>query len=144
LKRPFKSLRQKWHTVGFVYECTTNVCGILMRPAISFSIQNGLPALIDERPCFCMLGLVLPLEGVFETLRMTEMVEMDSSLHEMESDELRGRSVALGRGRNESVSSDDDASDDDERRLRVYEQLLGILYTHRLWKLRAQYSHLSP
>ena len=70
--------------------------------------------------------------------RMTEMVEMDSSLHEMESDELRGRSVALGRGRNESVSSDDDASDDDERRLRVYEQLLGILYTHRLWKLRAQ------
>lgn len=70
---------------------------------------------------------------------------MDSSLHEMDSDELRGRRAALGgRGRNdgvsrkEGVSSDDDVSDDDERRLRVYEQLLGILYTHRLWKLRAQ------
>ena len=67
------------------------------------------------------------------------MVEMDSSLHEMDSDELRGKSVALdGRGRNDGVSSEGDVSDEDERRLRVYEQLLGILYTHRLWKLRAQ------
>ena len=48
------------------------------------------------------------------------LVTMDSSLHEMESEELRGK-VDEGSGRREGVS------DEDERRLRVYEQLFGIL-----------------
>ncbi len=68
LKSPLRSLRQKWHTVGFVYEWTTNVCGILIRPAISFSIQKGRPALMEGRPCFWILGLVLPLDGLLDTL----------------------------------------------------------------------------
>jgi hypothetical protein len=68
LKSPLSSFLQWWQTVGFVYEWTTNVWGIFIRPAISFSIQNGRPALIDGRPCFWMLGLVLPLDGLFETL----------------------------------------------------------------------------
>ena len=71
LKSPLRSLRQKWHTVGFVYEWTTNVCGILMRPAISFSIQKGRPALMEGRPCFWILGLVLPLDGLLDTLCKT-------------------------------------------------------------------------
>jgi len=54
---------------------------------------------------------VLPLDGLFETLRMT-LVTMDSSLHEMESEELRGK-VDDGSGRSEGVS------EEDERRLRV-------------------------
>lgn len=51
--------------------------------------------------------------------RMTLLL-MDSSLQDMESDELRGRTL-LGGGRSDGVS------DDDDRRLRVYEQLFGIL-----------------
>lgn len=46
--------------------------------------------------------------------------EMDSSLQDMESDELRGRTLD-GSGNSEGVS------DDEDRRLLVYEQLLGIL-----------------
>lgn len=70
LNRPRSSLRQWWHTVGFVYECTTNVCGILIRVAISFSTQMGRPALMDARPERCTFGLVLVLDGVFDTLCM--------------------------------------------------------------------------
>ena len=68
LNRPRSNLRQWWQTVGFVYEWTTNVCGILMRVAISFSTQMGRPALIDERPERCTLGLVLVDEPLFDTL----------------------------------------------------------------------------
>lgn len=50
---------------------------------------------------------------------MTLLV-MDSSLQDMESDELRGRTL-LGGGKSDGVN------DDDDRRLRVYEQLFGIL-----------------
>jgi len=76
LKSPLSSFLQWWQTVGFVYEWTTNVCGILIRPAISFSIQNGRPALIDGRPCFWILGLVLPLDGLFETLYEIKSAEL--------------------------------------------------------------------
>lgn len=56
---------------------------------------------------------------------------MHSSLWYMESDELLGSAVC-GSGSSEGVT------DEDERRLRVYEQLFGILYTQRLWKLKPQ------
>lgn len=56
---------------------------------------------------------------------------MHSSLHDIESEELRGSDVC-GSGSSEGVT------DDDERRVLVYEQLFGILYTQRLWKLSAQ------
>lgn len=50
---------------------------------------------------------------------MTLLV-MDSSLQDMESDELRGRTL-VGSGKSDGVS------DEDDRRLLVYEQLFGIL-----------------
>ena len=56
---------------------------------------------------------------------------MHSSLWYIESDELLG-SVVCGSG------SSDGVTDEEERRLRVYEQLFGILYTQRLWKLKPQ------
>jgi hypothetical protein len=92
---------------------------------MAFSTQKGLPALNELRPGFCRLGLVLPLDGLMDSVRL--MGGRLSSLYVIESDELRG-SNRNGVG----------VSDEDDRRLRVYEQLFGILYTHRLWKLNPQ------
>jgi hypothetical protein len=50
---------------------------------------------------------------------------IDSSLQDMESDGLRGRTLDGG-GKSDGVNSEG-VNEDDDRRLRVYEQLLGIL-----------------
>jgi len=72
LNIPFSNFLQYPHTVGRVYVCTTNVCGIFIRVASSRSTQTGRPPNIGEEDCFGAIILGIAYKTVYILFRHTK------------------------------------------------------------------------